>query len=592
MGRVRMRVRGVVSIGGALLCVSTTGVDWSQADSAELKGAAVSAATSLPRSGVRVDRSAARDKIPSTDRPAVKEKGAATDSKEPDVVVPASPPTILDSHVHPLDLNTALRLAGAQNPQLMIARQRVVEAAALRQLAAAQILPSINIGTNYDTHTGPLQQSNGNILGVNRSAVYVGAGSGAVAAGTVSVPGLLLEGNVAVGVYGYLMSRQTVAQREFASIAVRNQAFLKTTLAYSELLRAEGRRAVAMQVRDEAHRVAELTAAYANAGQGRFADAHRALTELESREADVKAAEGAILTASARLCNVLFLDPSIRLHPTDAWVVPQPIIPDPMPVSELIALALLQRPELKERQAAIREALLALEGAKVLPFSPTVLIGYSSGGFGGGSNLVRPVFGGFGGRSDFDVMAYWTLQNMGIGNVAMIRAAKARFGVSQYQQIAVLDQVRAEVAEAYAKTHAQYAKVGISERAVRSGTSGFREDLLRIENTVAPAIETVDSLRLLARARYAYLDAIVDYNRAQFELFVSLGQPPADTLARPVPVAGVTPPGEPLVVLPERISDSEPKKKNAPKSRTTPRPAPEAKGNAPKTAASPRQPAA
>jgi hypothetical protein len=32
-----------------------------------------------------------------------------------------------------------------------------------------------------------------------------------------------------------------------------------------------------------------------------------------------------------------------------------------------------------------------------------------------------------------------------------------------------------------------------------------------------------------------YFDAICDYNRAQFELYVALGQPPANTLARPVP---------------------------------------------------------
>ncbi len=435
------------------------------------------------------------------------------DSKDT-MKTPASPPSLLDPNTRPIDLNTALRLAGVQNPQLMIARQRVVEAAALRQLAAAQFLPSLNLGTNYDTHTGNLQQSNGNILGVNRSAVYVGAGASAIGSGTVNIPGVVLQGNIAAVVYGYLASRQMVAQREFATLAIRNQTFLQTTLAYSELLRAEGRRAVNLQVRDEAKRVADLTAAYANAGQGRDADAHRAQTELESRESDVQAAEGEVLVSSARLCYVLNLDPSIRLHPTDAFIVPHPIVPDPAPVSELIALGLLQRPELGERRAAIVEALLALEGAKLLPFSPTILIGYSSGGFGGGSNLVRPVFGGFGGRSDFDAMAYWTLQNLGVGNLSMINLAKARLGVNRYQEIAMLDQVRAEVAEAYAKTHARFARIETTERAVRSATKGFREDLLRIENTVAPAIETTDSLRLLARARSAYLDAIVDYDRA------------------------------------------------------------------------------
>jgi outer membrane protein TolC len=466
------------------------------------------------------------------------------------MTTPASPPTILDPDTLRIDLNTALRLAGVQNPQLMIARQRVLEAAALRQLAAVQFLPSLNLGTNYDSHSGNLQQSNGNILSVNRSAVYVGAGASAIGSGTVNIPGVFLQGNIAVGVYRYLASRQVVVQREFANVAIRNQTFLQTTLAYSELLRSEGRRAVALQVRDEARRVAELTAAYANAGQGLKADAHRALTELESRENDVMTAEGEILVSSARLCYVLNLDPSTRLHPTDAFIVPHPIVPDPISVRELIALGLLQRPELGERRAAIVEALLYLEGAKVLPFSPTVLIGFSSGGFGGGSNLVRPVFGGFGGRSDFDAMAYWTLQNLGLGNLSMINLAKARLGVTKYQEIAVLDQVRAEVAEAYAKTHARYARIAISERAVASATKGFREDLLRIENTVAPAIETVNSLTLLARARSAYLDAIVDYDRAQFELYVALGQPPADALAHPVPTEGVTPPGEPLRILP------------------------------------------
>ena len=256
---------------------------------------------------------------------AAAEKVAAT------VTTPPSPPTILDPNVRPIDLNTALRLAGVQNPQLMIARQRVVEAAALRQLAAVQILPSINFGTNYDIAHRQLaavqrQHPLGQPLGALRRGRVRGRSRRARCRSRASC----CEGNVAVGVFGFLTSRQVVAQRQFASEAVRNQAFLQTTLAYSELLRAEGRRAVAIQVRDEAKRVAELTAAYANAGQGRQADAHRALTELESRENDVQAAEGAILVASARLCYVLNLDPSIRLHPTDAFVVPHPIVPDPI----------------------------------------------------------------------------------------------------------------------------------------------------------------------------------------------------------------------------------------------------------------------
>jgi outer membrane protein TolC len=460
---------------------------------------------------------------------------------------PESPPTILKPEVQPIDLTTALKLAGVQNPELNIARTRVLEAVAMRQLAAAYFLPSINPGVNYDSHTGNLQQSSGNILGVNRSAVYVGAGANAVAAGAPTIPGVFLAENVGLGIYNYLASKQTVQQREFIAVAVLNQIFLQVTWAYSELLRAEGRRAAQIQARDEASVIAKITRDYAAAGQGREADANRAVTQLARREALIQAAEAEVLTASARLCKLLNLDPSIRLHPTDAFVVPHPLVPDPIPVAELIALGLLNRPELGAQRAAIQAALMNLYGARILPFSPTTLIGFSAGGFAGGSNLVSPVFGGMSGRTDLDVIAFWTIQNMGLGNIALIRFADAQLKVRQFEQIEILNRVRADVAEAYAKTHARYAQIGTYEDAVRSGHLAFHEDLDRTlamgadrPRDVLP-IELLNSFDLLANARIEYIDAIVDYNRAQFDMYVALGQPPANALAHPVPTEGVTP---------------------------------------------------
>jgi outer membrane protein TolC len=473
---------------------------------------------------------------------------------------PATPPSILAREVQPIDLGTALQLANVQNPEFNVARTRILEAAAMRQLAAAYFLPSINPGMNYDSHTGNLQQSSGNILSVNRSALYIGAGANAIAAGSVNIPGVYYCGNPVLGVFNYLASRQTVRQREFESIAVRNQVFLQVAWAYSELLRAEGRRAAQIQARDEAKIVARLTADFHTAGLGRAADANRAATQLARREADIQAAEAEILVASANLCRLLNLDPSIRLHPTDAVVVPQPIVPDPIPVSELIALGMLHRPELAAQRATIEAAFLTLDGAKILPFSPNTLLGFSGGAFGGGSNLVRPIFGGLAGRTDFDVIVYWTIQNLGLGNIALIRLADARLKVANFQQVEILNRVRADVAEAYARSHARYAQIGVYEQAVRAGYLAFHEDLERIEGVAAnrPArvlpIELLNSFDLLANARVEYVDAIVDYNRAQFAMYVALGQPPANSLAHPVPVEGVLPKILPPESVPKRVA--------------------------------------
>ncbi len=462
------------------------------------------------------------------------------------LIIPEVPPSpeLFNPASQPIDLTTVLRLAGVENPELNRIRQTAVEAQALRQLAAAQFLPSLNAGFNYDNHTGALQQSNGNILSVNRAALYVGAGSNAVAAGTVNIPGIVLQGNTAEVIYTYLASKQLVRQRQADVIAVRNQVFLAAAVGYSDLTRAEGRLAVARQVAGEARKVANLTANYAKSQEGRPSDANRAASNLADREAEFEQAQGDVIVASARLARVLNLDPSIKFHATDAFVVPMPIVPDPTPLCELIALGLLRRPELEAQRAAVRGALLTLEGTRALPFSPSLLIGFSGGGFGGGSNLVSPTFGGFGGRSDFDAVAYWTLRNLGIGNVALIRAANARLQVQRFEQVEVLNRVRAEVAEAYARSHARFAQVATNEQAIRAGLNAFDEDFRRIlargGRDVLP-IELLNSFDLLARARYSYLNAIVDYNNAQFQLFVALGQPPAASLSRPAPIDGIAP---------------------------------------------------
>lgn len=439
------------------------------------------------------------------------------------------------SEVRPIDLDTALRLAGVRNPELLIARERVAEAVALRQFAAAQILPSLNAGTSYDDHNGNLQQSAGNILSVHRQALYLGAGAAAVGAGTVNIPGVVWNMQLSEGLYACLISRQVVVQRCFAEEATRNNVLLRVALAYEELLRAEEARVIAIKDRDEAQEVARLTAAYAKTGQGRKADADRAATEFSRRQYDVQETEGNILTASAKLCQLLNLDPSVRLHAIDSAVVPATIVPQEIPLRELIATAMVRRPELKERQTVIREALLALDGARVLPFTPTVFLGFSAGTFGAGTITAPSELSRFGGRSDFDVVAYWTLRNLGVGNCALIKEAASRVRSSEYQCMRVLDQVRDEVAEAYARARTRFAQVATSEQAVLVAQDAFKEDLTRIKGREGLPIEVLDSLRLLARARNDYLNAIVDYNRAQFELYVALGQPPANALARPAP---------------------------------------------------------
>lgn len=94
----------------------------------------------------------------------------------------------LQTNLTPIDLSSAFRLAGVQNSQILLAQQRVLEAVALRQLAAAQFLPTLNAGSNLDSHRGVLQRTDGTILDVNRDALYVGTGAWRSAEGPCRFP--------------------------------------------------------------------------------------------------------------------------------------------------------------------------------------------------------------------------------------------------------------------------------------------------------------------------------------------------------------------------------------------------------------------
>src|SRR5262249_26578982 len=128
----------------------------------------------------------------------------------------------------------------------------------------------------------------------------------------------------------------------------------------------------------------------------------------------------------------------------------------------------------------------------------------------------------------------WVLQNGGVGNAALIREARSLHSGAELELLATMDRVRAEVADAYVRTHARFAVIETAEQAIAAAREAFDEDSRRIRGNVGLPIELLNSFELLARSRYEYLGAIIDYNQAQFELYVGLGQPPAGMLARPV----------------------------------------------------------
>src|SRR5262249_46387009 len=143
----------------------------------------------------------------------------------------------------------------------------------VQQGARALLLPTLNVGTNYHSHTGNLQRSSGRILNLNQKALYFGGGAAAVAAGSVEFPAVSIFSQLTDAIFEPLAARQQVERARFSASATANTILLEVAELHFELLAAEADLRVRRESAAQAAEVARLTRAYAQAQQGNEADA-------------------------------------------------------------------------------------------------------------------------------------------------------------------------------------------------------------------------------------------------------------------------------------------------------------------------------
>lgn len=431
-------------------------------------------------------------------------------------------PAAVDCNTLVLNLPTCLSLVGGQHPAVGFARWRVQEAYA--QLDAAHVLwlPTIQAGFSFNRHDGNLQASDGAIVDVNRNSFQYGLGAGAVGAGTTQRPGVFAQFHLADAIFQPEIARKTAWARGHAAAAVLNRQLRDVALAYLQLLDAHQDTRILQESRDRTADLAKLTSDFAEAGEGLQADADRLKTELTLVESRLLAGRERIEVASARLAQALSLNPGQQITPLDPTVVPIHFVVPEEEAPILIGIALSSRPELKESQALVAAACEEFKRQKYAPFVPSALLGFSTGGFGGGlGNDLSNVNG----RYDFDAVVLWQVRNFGFGESAARRETAARVQQAKFEKVRVLDQVAREVAEAHSQIRYRAQQIAVTQRAIQSAENSYERNLSRIRDRQGLPIEVLQSVRAVEDASRAYLRAVVDYNESQFQLEYALGWP-------------------------------------------------------------------
>jgi outer membrane protein TolC len=462
---------------------------------------------------------------------------------------PAPPPRLpIDTElipgrvVQPIDLANALRLAGARDIDIAVTREQIFAATADLTAARALWLPSLFYGPSWYRSDGQIQTVNGQVQTIDRSGLFVG-GTAALAntiqgpppgTGIPSVNGMTASVRISDAIFIPIAARRVLTANQAALRTATNDALLQIAVAYFDLQAATGRLAIAREATANAEALSAITASYATLGFGLEADHRRALTEVKHRRRDAQLASGQLLVASANLIRLLVLDPKVVMVPVEPPECIIHLIPDDVPLDDLVMQGLQNRPELASAQALVAAAVARRKQAIMRPLAPSVFMTYAGGGFGGGANAF---FGNFGPRGDAEVGLYWELQSLGFADVALMRRRRAELDISNLEKTRVLTQVGADIVAAFETRLAAAREIEDARETLVEAIESLRLNFVNIRQgaqlpRATRPIEVLQPIQALAQGRLDYLDSVLSYNRAQFQLKRGIGQAPVIPLNR------------------------------------------------------------
>lgn len=419
-----------------------------------------------------------------------------------------------------LNLPTALSLISGDHPAVGMARWRVQEAYARVDQADVLWLPGLQAGFSFHRHDGNYQASNGAIVDVNRSSFQYGFGAGGTGAGTTPRPGLQAQFHLADALFEPEIARRTAWARGHAERATVNRQMRDVALAYTELLNSVQQLRIVEESRSRVATIAKLTQDFAEAGQGLQADADRMDTELTLIDARIISRRENVELSSSRLAHAVSSDPTRTIIPMDVVVVPLEMSAATSDKSSMIRNGLHQRPELKESQALVAAACEQYRRQKTAPFVPSVLLGLSTSGFGGG---VGSTLDNVDGRYDFDAMLTWEVRNLGFGEKAAQRTAEARVQQAMFAKLRLMDDVARQISDAHTQTRFRRDRMTVTRQAIDSAQNSYSRNLSRIRDGQGLPLEVLQSVQALEDAQQAYSQAVTEFNASQFELQWAMG---------------------------------------------------------------------
>ncbi len=408
----------------------------------------------------------------------------------------------------PINLDTVLRLAEEQNPQIAVMREKLEESNAENALAAKAWLPSIYGGIAYYRHEGGIQNFNGDLIKSSTSALYPNVE-------------LRTELDLREATYKQVVSERNHWRTRAELTKVTTELCLEAATSYIDLLTARRGESVAREL--EKYHLDQL-----NRAQRMKENQPEAAVMVEMINAEINGRKQAILklkhagdACAVKLAFLLGIDPDSELVPVEENFVPIDLVDVSVGMREMVAKSIAYGPGIRELEGMlenVQSGISKIDGPSRL--MPILQINMAEGGFGAGSNSSLY----WANRWDLGLAAKWNLTEWHTSREKR-RIADVKLNQVQLSYKELRLKLSAGVQEARDSIISGKQQIQLCSKQIQHAAETYRLNNLRLEQNSPSATVTdaLQSIRGLEAAHANYVASINIYNRSQVRLMLLLG---------------------------------------------------------------------
>jgi outer membrane protein TolC len=475
------------------------------------------------------------------------------------------PPIKLEaSYTQPISLRDALRYALDNNLPIRIQQEVVSSQKWLFGSALGGFLPNVLMSYRQSQLAGT------SLVG---GLIPTTANTSNVNTGVQFQQYLFRGGRVLFGSLQNL--NQYKAARQGLNATIRD-TLLAITRDYYNLVANEALLQIQVSAVETARAQLDLNQKLERGGVGTHFAVLQSETQLATEEQNLLGQEVALRNSAMQLAADLNINMGVNFLPAEHEVKKVRLIDPTLNINQLINVALVNRPELKQfnylRLAARRNIQVQAaplypslfifgnitgSGATLGPSSRTSpasfqaiplaapaagppLRGPGTTGGGGGSSTIVAAGERFVPPSTVSTQirkstAYgfqidWNYNNLGVPDLANVQAARAQARQVTLQANQQLIFVTQQVRQSYLNSEIAERQVDVARKAVVSSTEQLRLSIVRLSNGVGTNIDVLQATQAWTQARTNLVNAVIQFNIAQAQLLRDIGLISFDTM--------------------------------------------------------------